>query len=271
MELSKDLLLNIVFVAIIANTATIAVLFAVGRSSRPKRAPADVGRGEISSNASPDSLGALVVDRSAGTLWAPAAADQRGDARMSASDLDPDRGPGRASAHHAATKGPLDEPARLLDADGFARLVAYEDARVRRYKRPATLVVFELAGLEPLVARLGQDATEQIVPAIAETIRRLARDTDHVGLLGSGRFGALLPETDEVQAINYVERVRQACESWMESGGIALQLAIGWADSNGALTMAETQRAATDRMAAELPRGARLPDGQPRAGDPGAT
>ena len=106
---------------------------------------------------------------------------------------------------------------------------------------------------------------------MADSIRRNARESDHVARLESGRFGILMPETDEVQAINYVERVRQACESWMESGGIALQLAIGWADSNGALTMAETQRAATDRMAAELPRGVRLPDGQPRAGDPGAT
>ncbi|MEO5885875.1 MAG: diguanylate cyclase [Candidatus Limnocylindrales bacterium] len=277
MELSKDLLLNILFVAIVVNTAIIAVLFAVGRTRRPKRASADVGRADIDRKSGADGpLGALFIDRSARTLWTPAS-DDVGDLRVADATFDRDREAGWASPPDGTTHGPLDESTRLLDAGGFARLVAYEGARVRRYRRPATVVIVELDGLEPLVARLGPDATERIVPAIAETIRRLARDTDCVAHLGAGRFGVLLPETDEVQAINYVERVRQDCESWMEAGAITLQLAIGWADSNGAPNLAEAQRVATDRMGAELrhdvrlPNGRRPPTGQPRAGDPAAT
>ena len=53
---------------------------------------------------------------------------------------------------------------------------------------------------------------------MADTIRRHARKADHVARLGPSRFGVLLPETDEVAAINYVERVRQACDLWLESG-----------------------------------------------------
>ena len=61
------------------------------------------------------------------------------------------------------------------------------------------------------------------LPAVADTIRRLARgaDTSHASV--RARFGVLLPETDEVAAINYVERVRRACELWLESGAMAMQ------------------------------------------------
>ena len=39
----------------------------------------------------------------------------------------------------------------------------------------------------------------------------------------------LLPETDEVQAINYVERVRAECDRWLAAGAVSMRLAIGWA------------------------------------------
>ena len=72
-----------------------------------------------------------------------------------------------------------------------------------------------------------------------------------------GRFGVLLPETDEVAAINYVERVRRACELWLESGAIALSLAVGWAGTTGDPTLVEAQRLATERMYVELRRDTR--------------
>jgi hypothetical protein len=71
----------------------------------------------------------------------------------------------------------------------------------------------------------------------------------------------LLPETDEVAAINYVERVRRACELWLDTGAIALRLAIGWAGTTGETSMTDVQRIATDRMYTELRRGGRRGDG----------
>jgi diguanylate cyclase (GGDEF)-like protein len=154
-----------------------------------------------------------------------------------------------------------DDLTGLMDADTFARLVADEDARVRRYERAATVVIFELDGLDRLMERLGDDAGERVVPAMADTIHRLARDADHVARLGTGRFGVLLPETDEVQAINYVERVRRACELWLESGAIALRLVTGWAGSSREQSLPDAQRLATERMYTELRRNARRADG----------
>jgi diguanylate cyclase (GGDEF)-like protein len=143
----------------------------------------------------------------------------------------------------------------------FSRLVSDEDARIARYHRAATIVVFELDGLDRLSERLGQDAGDRIVAALADTIRRLARSADHVARVADGRFAVLLPETDEVAAINYVERVRRACELWLDTGAIALRLAIGWAGTTGETSMTDVQRIATDRMYTELRRGGRRGDG----------
>ena len=120
----------------------------------------------------------------------------------------------------------------LLDALAFEEVMAQEEAREQRYGHPATIIVFELDGLTKLVDRLGAETGDRIETALGDTIRRLARRADHVARLERGRYAVLLPVTDEVAAINYVERVRRACELWLESGAIAMRLAIGWASTS---------------------------------------
>ena len=169
-------------------------------------------------------------------------------------------------ANHALFSNGFSEPAEeptndtltgLLSASRWARVVADEDARVRRYRRAATIVMIELDGLDRLTERLGDAAGERLVPAVADTIRRLAREADFVARLGDGRFAVLLPETDEIQAINYVERVRRTCDIWLESGAVALRLAMGWASASGDDSLQDAGRVATERMFAEIHRNAR--------------
>lgn len=153
----------------------------------------------------------------------------------------------------------------------FARLVADEDQRIQRYRRPATIVMVEVEGLDRLVDRLGETAIDRLVPAVADSLRRNARTADHVARLGTGRFAVLLPETDEVQAINYVERVRTACDLWLASGAVSLRLAIGWASATES-SLAEAQVVAASRMFAEMHRAANQQDlpGGPASGASGA-
>ncbi len=145
----------------------------------------------------------------------------------------------------------------LLDALAFEEVMAQEEAREQRYGHPATIIVFELDGLTKLVDRLGPETSDRIETALSDTIRRLARRADHVARLERGRYAVLLPVTDEVAAINYVERVRRACELWLESGAIAMRLAIGWASTAGDTGLSGAVRVATDRMRQELRRNAR--------------
>lgn len=145
----------------------------------------------------------------------------------------------------------------LLTASSWSRVVIDEEARIRRYHRPATVVIAEIEGLDRLVGRLGPGSVDRIVPAVADTLRRGAREADHVARLATGRFAILMPETDEILAINYIERVRKACDLWLESGAVSLRLAIGWASSTGDGSLVDAEALATDRMYAELRRATR--------------
>ena len=155
----------------------------------------------------------------------------------------------------------------LLVPGEWARLLTDEEARIHRYGRPATVVLMELDGLDRLAGSLGQDAADRVVRALGDALRRHARGADHVARLGPGRFGVLLPETGEVEAVNYVERVRQLCELWLESGAIALRLAIGWASPAHETGLDDAFATAQERMYAELRRGAN-PGEDPGESDP---
>ena len=160
----------------------------------------------------------------------------------------------------------------LLDATAFEEAMSHEEARQKRYGHPATVIVFELDGLAKFVDRLGSDPGDRIETALGDAIMRLARRADHVARLDRGRYAALLPETDEIAAINYVERIRRACDLWLESGAIAMQLAIGWASTTGDTGLSGAVRVATDRMQVELRRHARgdvVPGAEAGAGDQG--
>jgi diguanylate cyclase (GGDEF)-like protein len=146
----------------------------------------------------------------------------------------------------------------LLTLNEFNRLLADEDARVSRYRHTATVVIIELDGLERLVATLGREAGDRVLPAVADALSRNARAADHLGRIGPARFGVLLPETGEVEAINYVERVRQACDLWLESGAVALHLSMGWASPGPESSLADAVARAQERMFAEQRRNERL-------------
>jgi diguanylate cyclase (GGDEF)-like protein len=136
------------------------------------------------------------------------------------------------SAEAPAPRGSIatDGETGLDLAPAWARWLGEEDARIRRFHRPATIVLVDLTGLERLADRLGDEAAERLIPPIATTMRRQSRATDHLARLGPTTFGALLTETDEVRAINFVERVRSACDVWLEAGAVMLRLSMGWAE-----------------------------------------
>jgi diguanylate cyclase (GGDEF)-like protein len=110
------------------------------------------------------------------------------------------------------------------------------------------VVLFELDGLDRLADMLGADARTRILRPVGQSIRRQARATDYIARIGEGRFAALLPETDEVQAINFVERVRTECDRWLASGAVSMRLAIGWSSPPPGSQLSTALRVAQDRL-----------------------
>lgn len=187
----------------------------------------------------------------------PAAFPPRGEARAD----QPSRGPlsvnaiidGAERETAGAVGGmPLVDPQTGLDTiRAWTVVFEHESARLRRYGRTATVVVAELDGLDALAARLGRDVADGLIPPVADALRRNARGPDRVCRARHNRFLVLMPETDEVAAINYIERVRTACDLWLEAGALAVRLVMGWASPPPGGTLEDALRLAGERMMEE--------------------
>lgn len=296
MEVTQEIVLPVLLAAIIANTVILLLVVVASRYGQRHRATntrsalegtvlssSFVDREERSSwnanGGSADSTDAAETEvqldtpyrQGADVIAALEAAVEEAAASEAAEHADGEPESAESVARGLETQETFDfDPLTgLVAPSAFTRLVAGEDARLQRYHHPATIVIVELGGLDRLIDRLGSEAADRVVPALADTMRRLARETDRVARLAPGRFGVLLPDTDEVAAINYVERVRRACELWLESGAIALRLAVGWAGTTGEPTLIDAHRIATDRMYVELRREARRPIAGSSAGSLG--
>ena len=219
---SQDTLLIVVLVAIAANLILAAALLVIPRLRRRDRQRA-----------------AEFPAREAGPSSAVPAGLPRLDPRMS------------VPSFATVPPGQPDPETGLEVAATWNRWLREEDARIRRYRHAATIVLVEIEGLERLVERLGPEAANRLIPPVATTMRRFAREADRVARLGAGRFGAMLVETDEVQAINYVERIRQTCDLWLAAGAVTLRLSIGWAEASASRSVDLAFQAAEERLNTE--------------------
>jgi diguanylate cyclase (GGDEF)-like protein len=159
----------------------------------------------------------------------------------------------------------LDDATGLGSRAAWDLVLAEENARYVRYRRPVGVVVAELDGLSRFDGQFGPEASRRVLAAVGGALRRNARRTDRVAHVGGGRYLVMLPETDEIQAINYVERVRAECERWLEAGAVALHLSIGWASPSAVGELDTALRTAEERMYAERRRAARAGAGSPDA------
>ncbi len=162
--------------------------------------------------------------------------------------LDPEPDPTSA----AVPTAPSGWSDAATSADGphyWDRLLSSERDRVRRYGRPATIVFLELTDLAELDAQWGEDVAAQTVVRIGRCVMQEIRSSDHAARIDVARFAVFLPETTEIDAINFVERVRTAIEQNLGEMAGSIHLGIGWAsptdgDLDAALEVAERRLAA---------------------------
>ena len=145
----------------------------------------------------------------------------------------------------------LDPLAGLFSVRTWNRILRIEAKRFARYGRPVTLVVAQIDGLEAALTRLGRADADRLILSLAASMRRNARATDVLTRTGRARFAAMLPETDEIAAINYVERVRSECDAWLEAAALELRLAAGWAQVPAGGHLADALRLAEERADAD--------------------
>ncbi len=147
-----------------------------------------------------------------------------------------------------------DELTGLDGPDGWQRALVAEMARSARYGHPMTVVVLEVEGVAELSEDVGPEVGRHVLREAAQGLLRESRTSDLLFRIGATRLGAVLAETDEVTAINYVERVRERVLARLPTYGDGLRLAFGWASPAGGESADMLVRRADHRMIGELRR-----------------
>jgi diguanylate cyclase (GGDEF)-like protein len=167
----------------------------------------------------------------------------------------PDDPPASIEVVDASVPAPTGWNDPLTGTDGphyWDRLIISETARVRRYKRPATIVLVEIAGLTRLGRLWGPDVAERTLVNAARTLSQSIRTSDHIARIEPIRFGILLTETAEIAAINFVERARVSCERDLRIASEVVGVAFGWASPPKGSDLADAVALAQKRLDAEL-------------------
>ncbi len=86
-----------------------------------------------------------------------------------------------------------------------------ETARARRTQSPLTVVYFDCDGFKMVNNTLGHAAGDNLLRAIAKSMRENLRASDTLGRLGGDEFALILPETGPIAARIISERILAAC------------------------------------------------------------
>jgi diguanylate cyclase (GGDEF)-like protein len=139
----------------------------------------------------------------------------------------------------------------LEGPDFWRSLLVAEVARSARYSRPLTVVLLDIDGLQDFLHAWGRQVTRRTLRETAQVLRRMARTSDYCTRIGPTRFGILLTETGEIEAINFIERVREGCSRSLPPGAESVRLAFGWASPRAGEAPDDIVRRAEARMAAD--------------------
>lgn len=250
--MTSQQLLTIIFIAIVANAVLIVLALITMRSSRARRADA----GDVDVVATHERMVAMAGSQSSAQRPPGATSGvsvMAGGTTFHSSGSAP-AGSARAT-DDTADAASIDRPLAQIELESptsWRRMVDEEVVRSMRYHRPATVMLIELDGFERFTERLGEGAGERLLLATARTLTAQARASDRCAQFGRGRFAVLLPETDDIKAINFAERIRAECDRWLDAGEISMRVALGWAvldpaQGAGAAIEAAERRVDTER------------------------
>jgi diguanylate cyclase (GGDEF)-like protein len=157
----------------------------------------------------------------------------------------------------AADPGTWFDPETGLPGPAFWNAVLFaESSRSARFERPATVLLVEIAGVRNVIAQWGFEVISREVVELGGILRAGCRHSDFVVRLDETRFGVLLVETDEIGAINVVERLRAKVDREIGSRLPHGHIAFGWASPKGKQRLLQVLEPAEERLRQEAAEGA---------------
>ncbi len=101
----------------------------------------------------------------------------------------------------------------LLNQGEMHGELAGELERARRYRRPLSLIMFDVDHFKQVNDRFGHPAGDEVLRAIGALCQSLSRNSDAWARYGGEEFLAILPETDSRAAHHLAERLRAHLET----------------------------------------------------------
>lgn len=92
----------------------------------------------------------------------------------------------------------------------FRELLEREIQRFERYKAPFTLVYFDLDNFKQINDTFGHATGDEVLKVVTGVSLKHLRNSDIMARLGGDEFGILMPETNNEQAIQAMQRLKDA-------------------------------------------------------------
>jgi len=109
----------------------------------------------------------------------------------------------------------------------FIELAGADLAFARRYRRPMTIAYLDLDNFKQVNDRLGHQAGDEVLRAVAQTVRNRLRVTDVVGRLGGDEFAICLPETGAEAAALVLGKLREQCAAALPENARSVTVSMG--------------------------------------------
>jgi hypothetical protein len=110
---------------------------------------------------------------------------------------------------------------------------------------PRTTMLVWLQGFGELDRTVGTTRSSHVANAFFDAMRRLARTTDEIREVGTGRVRVVI-DADDAGASAYVERARSAVQPWLELLTVPLRVETGARESTEVFPFGTTRRMAGD-------------------------
>lgn len=118
----------------------------------------------------------------------------------------------------------------LLNRRAFAESAEKEFERARRYRRPLSLILFDIDRFKAVNDSHGHLIGDQVLRVLADKARKTTRATDVVCRWGGEEFLILMPEQGHDQAMATAERLRQEVSNMVVvtgAGPLSLTISLG--------------------------------------------
>ena len=110
---------------------------------------------------------------------------------------------------------------------GFYESLEKERVRTVRYRRPVTLGYIDVDNFKKMNDSYGHTMGDELLIAVAATVRTNLRTSDVVARLGGDEFAVLLPETDAIGSEQVLRKLRLKLLDAMKERGWEVTFSIG--------------------------------------------